>query len=503
MPHQGNRSDRAITGVWHFARAGSQKLSGQAAAGPGPLEVIAAAIAVYVQQLAAGVKARHQPALQSVGIKFRGVQPAGSDLGLVKAAGAGDGKGKMGGLPCNAPQVVPSEPSRPLIGKTGGFADHLSQTGVAGAGKEGRSLVGGHGRLPLGEPVKHLRLLPIGEEIEQAGEIASAGGNAAGEVENGRAAYAVLGEKYLAAIAGQHLAAPADGNAALGLHALQGPGIGGIGFQLYQRGIESRAVVAQALGQAIPVHAAAYLAAGGAAGSKVGGGMDGYRLAKSLGHHRTALYPSLVQLKTDPTYPRALKGVKAQCGISICRGSQVLARNSGEVLFTEYGVSGPAIFDLSRSVSAGGSDLTCLLNFFPDWEEAEVLHWLSQRQAAMAAHEASTLLTGSCHTRLGQMICKSAGFTNQRAAGLTRDNLRRIARQATHFALPITGTCGFDQAQVTAGGLDTSEFDPHTLQSRLVPGLYACGELLDIDGDCGGYNLQWAWSSGRLAGKLL
>ena len=245
------------------------------------------------------------------------------------------------------------------------------------------------------------------------------------------------------------------------------------------------------------------LAAGGAAGSKVGGGMDGYRLAKSLGHHRTALYPSLVQLKTDPTYPRALKGVKAQCGIFICRGSQVLARNSGEVLFTEYGVSGPAIFDLSRSVSAGGSDLTCLLNFFPDWEEAEVLHWLSQRQAAMAAHEASALLTGSCHTRLGQMICKSAGFTNQRAAGLTRDDLRRIARQATHFALPITGTCGFDQAQVTAGGLDTSEFDPRTLQSRLVPGLYACGELLDIDGDCGGYNLQWAWSSGRLAGKLL
>ena len=245
------------------------------------------------------------------------------------------------------------------------------------------------------------------------------------------------------------------------------------------------------------------LAAGGAAGSKVGGVMDGYRLAKSLGHHRTALYPSLVQLKTDPTYPRALKGVKAQCGISICRGSQVLARNSGEVLFTEYGVSGPAIFDLSRSVSAGGSDLTCLLNFFPDWEEAEVLHWLCQRQVAMAAHEASTLLTGSCHTRLGQMICKSAGFTNQRAAGLTRDDLRRIAMQATHFALPITGTCGFDQAQVTAGGLDTSEFDPRTLQSRLVPGLYACGELLDIDGDCGGYNLQWAWSSGRLAGKLL
>ena len=194
------------------------------------------------------------------------------------------------------------------------------------------------------------------------------------------------------------------------------------------------------------------LAAGGGAGSKVGGVMDGYRLAKDLGHHRTALYPSL---------------------------------------------------DLSRTVSTGGEGLSCVLNFFPDWSESEVLHWLGQRREAMAAHEASTLLTGSCHTRLGQMICKAAGFTNQSASTLTRTDLRRIAEQATHFTLLITGTCGFDQAQVTAGGLDTREFDPQTLQSRLVPGLYACGEVLDVDGDCGGYNLQWAWSSGRLAGKVL
>lgn len=244
------------------------------------------------------------------------------------------------------------------------------------------------------------------------------------------------------------------------------------------------------------------LAAGGGAGSKVGGVMDGYRLAKSLGHHRTALYPSLVQLKTEPTYPRALKGVKAVCGITVLRGTETAAKNQGEVLFTEYGVSGPAIFDISRAVATGGEGLVCVLNFFPDWEEAAVLDWLRQRQAAMFAHEASTLLTGSCHTRLGQMICKSAGFTNQRAADLTERDLRRIARQATHFILPITGTCGFDQAQVTAGGLETAEFDPRTMESRLVKGFYACGEVLDIDGDCGGYNLQWAWSSGRVAGLL-
>ena len=244
------------------------------------------------------------------------------------------------------------------------------------------------------------------------------------------------------------------------------------------------------------------LAAGGAAGSKVGGVMDGYRLAKMLGHHRTVLYPSLVQLRTDPTYPRALKGVKAECGIAILRGGERVAANRGEVLFTEYGVSGPAIFDISRTVSTGGEGLVCALDFFPDWETREVLDWLRLRREAMGAHEASTLLVGSCHTRLGQMLCKAAGFTNQPAVSLTDDDLRRIAAQATGFTLPITGTCGFDQAQVTAGGLQTGEFDPRTMQSRLVPGLYACGEVLDVDGDCGGFNLQWAWSSGRLAGQL-
>ena len=102
------------------------------------------------------------------------------------------------------------------------------------------------------------------------------------------------------------------------------------------------------------------------------------------------------------------------------------------------------------------------------------------------------------------MVAKAAGLSPAVPLGsLQAADLDALAAQCKDFPLPVTGTCGFDQAQVTAGGLDTAEFDPHTLQSRLVSGLYACGELLDIDGDCGGYNLQWAWSSGRLAGKLL
>ena len=242
------------------------------------------------------------------------------------------------------------------------------------------------------------------------------------------------------------------------------------------------------------------LAAGGAAGGKVGGVMDGYQLAKGLGHHRTALYPSLVQIRTDPTYPRALKGVKAEAAVTIRRGGEVLAQNRGEVLFTEYGVSGPVIFDISRTAATGGDGLTVTLDLFPDWAPREVLDWLRQRRQSAGDREAGTLLTGALHSRLGQMVCKAAGFTNQRAADLSDGDLRRIAAQVKGFTLPITGVCGFDQAQVTAGGLRCGEFDPHTMESRLVPGFYACGEVLDIDGDCGGYNLQWAWSSGHAAG---
>ena len=245
------------------------------------------------------------------------------------------------------------------------------------------------------------------------------------------------------------------------------------------------------------------LCAGGAAGSKVGGVMDGYQLAKHLGHHRTALYPSLVQLKTDPTYPRALKGVKAEARVRILRGHEVLAENRGEILFTEYGVSGPAVFEISRAAATGGEGLSVELDFLPDWEDSSTMDWLQQRRGSAGTRESGTLLAGTLHSRLGQMVCKAAGFTSQSADTLTDNDLHRIARCLRTFTLDIQGVCGFDQAQVTAGGLRTDEFDPQTMESHLVPGFYACGEVLDIDGDCGGYNLQWAWSSGHLAGLLM
>jgi len=247
---------------------------------------------------------------------------------------------------------------------------------------------------------------------------------------------------------------------------------------------------------------AVILAAGGAAGAKVGGVMDGYRLAKMLGHHRTALFPAVVQIRTDPVYPRSLKGVKAEAAVRVCGGGEVLAERRGEVLFTEYGLSGPAVFDVARAVSTCGESLTCALDLLPDRDHNWTLSELQRRRDTLAGHEAREIFTGLLHPRLGQVVCKAAGFTVQSTERLTDDELERIARTVHRFTLPVLGVCGFDQAQVTAGGLRTDEFDGATLESRLVPGFYGCGEVLDVDGDCGGYNLQWAWSSGRLCGML-
>lgn len=245
------------------------------------------------------------------------------------------------------------------------------------------------------------------------------------------------------------------------------------------------------------------IACGGAAGSNLGGVMDGYRLLEICGHRRTKLYPSLVQIRTDPTYPKSLKGVKADATIDVLSGKHIIAENRGEVLFTEYGVSGPAIFDISRTVSISGDGLVIAMDFLADYTEDEVTELLSSRFKNAPQLSANQILTGALHNRLGQMVCKYAGISGGRIIGqLSSDEIRSVAHAAKHFMLDIKGVSGFDSAQVTAGGMDTTEFNPESMESRLVPGLFACGEVLDIDGDCGGYNLQWAWSSGHLAGRL-
>lgn len=247
---------------------------------------------------------------------------------------------------------------------------------------------------------------------------------------------------------------------------------------------------------------AVIVCAGGCAGGKLGGTELGYRLLEGMGHHRTRLCPALVQLRTDTTYVRALKGVRCDARVTY-RAPGTAEERRGEVQFTEYGVSGPAIFELSRAVSVHPVPGTLLLDLLPEVSEEEVLALLEARCAGTPGWKAEELLTGFVHNRLGKTLLRSCGISFETdCSSLSADTLRAVCRAVKHFAIEVKGTMGMDGAQVTAGGILTSEFRADTMESRLCRGLYAAGEVLDIDGDCGGYNLQWAWSSGRLAGEL-
>ena len=241
---------------------------------------------------------------------------------------------------------------------------------------------------------------------------------------------------------------------------------------------------------------------GGAAGTKLGGGLSGYQLLRSLGHHCTKLYPSLVQLKTDTEQVRGLKGVRANARLRLLLNGSLLAVASGEVQFTEYGISGPAVFDLSRAAStAEGTELH--LDLLPDMRSEELLSTLCIRISRYPNMLCEDLLTGILHNRLGRVLVRACGVPmSTPLTSLNWKQLTAVAEICHELVLPVTGNMGMEGAQVTAGGIVTMEFDPETLQSRLVPGLYAAGELLDVDGDCGGFNLQWAWSSGLLAGQV-
>ena len=242
------------------------------------------------------------------------------------------------------------------------------------------------------------------------------------------------------------------------------------------------------------------VACGGLAGTKLGGSMSGYKLLRSLGHHCTRLRPALVQIKAGWSGVAALKGVRANCHAEILCGESVQAQSVGEIQFTEYGLSGPVIFEISRDVCQGDGDWKCRLDFLPEVSVEELAGELCRRKRTQLP--VSELMTGILHNRLGRVLTQVSGIGgNGFVTEVSEDSLWNLAETVKNFEVSLTEPLGMDSAQVTAGGILTAEFDPETLESRLVPGLYACGEVLDVDGDCGGYNLQWAWSSGRLAGE--
>ena len=241
------------------------------------------------------------------------------------------------------------------------------------------------------------------------------------------------------------------------------------------------------------------VACGGLAGTKLGGSMSGYKLLGKFGHKSTRLRPSLVQLKCAWPGVTALKGVRCRCRIRIYRDDMLFARSGGELQFTDYGLSGPVVFEISRDVCQGGGEwiaqLDLMTRLLSDDLKAALI---SKRERDLPMDE---LFTGMLHNRLGRVLTKAAGISGKRTSELTDLQIDELVKTVKNFEIVLTEPMGMDQAQVTAGGVYTRDFDPNTMESKLVPGLYACGEVLDIDGDCGGYNLQWAWSSGIVAGR--
>lgn len=208
----------------------------------------------------------------------------------------------------------------------------------------------------------------------------------------------------------------------------------------------------------------------------------GYSLATAFGHTLTPLYPSLVQLKTETKHIKTLKGIRADCAVSAIYGGKTLKTVRGDVIFTDYGVSGNAVFSISSYV-ADKQGATISLEFLPDFTSEEIEKSVSAHKKA--GYATSELLSGTLHNQIGRAVINRAGS----------DSAKKIVQTLKNFTLPVLGTLGFDYAQVTKGGINMNEITDE-LESKLVKNLFFAGEILDVDGDCGGYNLQWAFTSG-------
>ncbi len=241
------------------------------------------------------------------------------------------------------------------------------------------------------------------------------------------------------------------------------------------------------------------IAAGGKASPALGSNGSGYDIAKGLGHSITKLFPALVQVKTDTTYVKALKGIKIDARVTY-KSSKCKQQDEGEVLFCDYGLSGPAVFNISRACSEhedGEISVDCL----PGMDYATLRGLLEKRKSEKRSLE--NFFVGMLNKKLGMTIIKYAQIApfSRSSASLSQKEINRLCESIKAFNFKVTGTTSWNNAQVTAGGIKTEEIDENTLMSKKCCGVYFCGEILDIDGDCGGFNLQWAWSSGYVAGK--
>jgi len=240
---------------------------------------------------------------------------------------------------------------------------------------------------------------------------------------------------------------------------------------------------------------------GGCAAPELGANISGYGLLESLGHSLTRTSPALCQLRTEKSIVFGLQGIKVDAAVSLLHDGKEVGATRDELLFTDQGLSGTAIFELSVLWHVH-APLTARIDFMPDIDLDTLAAMLRTRRETLAHLAMEQYMNGLLHKKLGQALTKFAGVEKLSlpVCELSDAQIEAITRQMKQFEIAIIGPSGFKNAQVTAGGIRVSEFDPQTMASAIVPNLYAAGEVLDIYGDCGGFNLQWAWASGRAAG---
>lgn len=250
------------------------------------------------------------------------------------------------------------------------------------------------------------------------------------------------------------------------------------------------------------------LSTGSFACPKTGSDGLGYKILTSLGHSLITPLPALVQLKANAPYLKEWHGIRSDVSVSLIENNKIITTQIGEIQLTDYGVSGICIFCLSGQVSRGlfkNKKEQIAINFLQPFNitnNEEFINWMNERNKQVKNRTVSDLLDGLLNYKLINLILKLSKIDrNNHWNNLSIEEKYLLGTKLTNFILDITGTNSFDQSQTCTGGIPLIEINPHTMESLYNQGLYITGELLDVDGDCGGYNLTNAWITGYLAGK--
>ena len=250
---------------------------------------------------------------------------------------------------------------------------------------------------------------------------------------------------------------------------------------------------------------AVILATGGKAGSKLGSDGSGYQLAKKLGHSIVPVTEALVALRSPLKLFKQIAGIRMNAKVSIMINGKESVSEIGELQITDYGISGIPVFQVSRYATKAlsqGKKVEAIVDLLPEYTKEECLKLLLERKTVRPEKTAQEFLIGLFPYKLAALLIKEAGMKDFVVMDrIDRNQLKVLVELIKNFRVPISGANGFEQAQVCAGGVDASEVNHTTLESHKAKGVYLTGELLDVEGTCGGYNLQWAWSTGYVAGQ--